>query len=78
MSLEARKIAFVQEFLKLQSEKAVSRLEKLLKKEKTSSDDSILEPMTRDELNKRIDQSETDFKQNRFKTSADVLAKFEE
>ena len=78
MSLEARKIEFVQEFLKLQSEKTVSRLEKLLKKEKAHPDDSTLEPMTQDELNKRIDQSESDFKQNRFKTSADVLAKFEE
>lgn len=77
MSLEARKIEFIQEFLKLQSEKAVSRLEKILRKEKNSSYDSTLEPMTQEELNKRIDQSESDFKQNRFKTSAEVLAKFE-
>ena len=34
MNLEARKIEFVQEFLKLQSEDAVSRLEKILRKEK--------------------------------------------
>lgn len=34
MNIEARKIKFVQEFLKLQSEEAISRLEKILSKEK--------------------------------------------
>ena len=34
MELEARKIEFIQEFLKLQSEEAISRLEKVLRKEK--------------------------------------------
>jgi hypothetical protein len=36
MNLEARKIEFVQEFLKLQSEEAISRLEKILRKEQKS------------------------------------------
>ena len=60
MNLEARKIEFVQEFLKLQSEEAISRFEKILRKEKKVSDERIFEPMTQDELNKRIDQSESD------------------
>ncbi len=77
MNLEARKIEFVQEFLKLQSEEAVSRLEKILKKEKNASDEQIFEPMTQDELNKRIDQSESDFRNNRFKSSSELLAKYE-
>jgi len=34
MDLEARKIEFIQDFLKLQSEEAIARLEKVLKKEK--------------------------------------------
>lgn len=33
MNIETRKIKFVQEFLKLQSEEAISRLEKILSKE---------------------------------------------
>ncbi|GGG44178.1 hypothetical protein [Bizionia arctica] len=77
MNLEARKIEFVQEFLKLQSEEAVSRLEKILRKEKKASEDQIIEPMTQDELNKRIDQSESDFQNNRFKSSSGLLAKYE-
>jgi hypothetical protein len=36
MDLQSRKIEFVQEFLKLRSEEAISRLEKLLKKEKAT------------------------------------------
>jgi len=77
MNIEARKIEFIQEFLKLQSEDAISKLEKILKKEKTTSDERLFEPMTIEELNKRIDQSESDFKNNRFKTSSELLAKYE-
>ena len=57
MNLEARKIEFVQEFLKLQSEEVISRLEKILRKQINTSDERILEPMTEEEFNKRIGQS---------------------
>lgn len=77
MNLEARKIEFVKEFLKLQSEEAFSRLEKLLRKERKASDEQLIEPMTEEELNKRIDQSESDFGNNRFKSSSELLSKFE-
>ena len=77
MNLEARKIEFIQEFLKIQSEEAISRFEKILRNEKKASDDFISEPMTKDELNIRIDQSESDFQNNRFKNSSELLAKYE-
>ncbi|KYG84356.1 hypothetical protein AWW67_04405 [Roseivirga seohaensis] len=77
MNFEARKIEFVQEFLKLQSEEAVSRLENILKKEKSTLDNLGLESMTEGELNKRVDQSEADFENNRFKSSSELLAKYE-
>ena len=77
MNLEARKIEFVQEFLKLQSEDVVSRLEKILRKEKNISEERIFEPMSHAELNNRIDLSESDFRNNRFKTSSELLAKYE-
>ncbi|APG64210.1 hypothetical protein LPB136_01990 [Tenacibaculum todarodis] len=77
MNIEARKIEFVKEFLKLQSEDAISRLENILRKEKNTSDDRIFEPMTQDELNKRINKSESDFRNNRFKSSSELLAKYE-
>jgi len=77
MNIEARKIEFVKEFLKLQSEEAISRLENILRKEKNSSEERIFEPMTQDELNKRMDKSESDFLNNRFKSSSELLAKYE-
>ena len=77
MNIEARKIEFVQEFLKLQSEEAISRLEKILRKEQKTSNEQIFTPMTQEELNKRIDQSESDFLNNRFKSSSELLAKYE-
>ena len=77
MNLEARKIEFVQEFLKLQSEEAVSRLEKTLKKERNAAEERMFEPMTQEELNKRIDRSESDFQNNRFKNSSELLSKYE-
>ncbi len=73
MDIQSRKIEFVQEFLKLQSEEAISRLEKMLKKESKVVE---IEPMTQEKLNKRIDQSESDFENNRYKSSSDLLAKF--
>ena len=57
MSIEARKIGFIQEFLKLQSEDAISKLEKLLLKEKSQSGNRKIEPMLVQELNSRIDKS---------------------
>ncbi|MCF6307438.1 MAG: hypothetical protein L3J09_05730 [Flavobacteriaceae bacterium] len=77
MDLQSRKIEFIQEFLKIQSEEIISRLEKMLKKENKASYEQIFEPMTQDELNKRIDQSESDFQNNRFKSSSELLAKYE-
>lgn len=40
------------------------------------SDEKIFEPMSQEELNKRINQSESDFRNNRFKNSTELLAKY--
>jgi hypothetical protein len=58
MNLEARKVEFVQEFLKLQSEEVISRLEKILRDEKNASEDIIFKPLTLDELNLKIDKTQ--------------------
>ncbi len=76
MNLEARKIEFVQEFLKLQSEEVISHLEKILRKEREAIGEQVFEPMTQNELEKRIDQSETDFQNSRFKGSTELLPKY--
>jgi hypothetical protein len=77
MNLETRKIEFIKEFLKVQSEDVISRLEEIIRKEKLMLDEENIEPMTEEELNERIDQSESDFSNNRFKTNSELLSKFE-
>ena len=76
MNLETRKLSFIQEILRIQSEKTISRLETILRKEKNTFNERIFEPMTQNELDKRIDKSESDFRNNRFKSSSELLAKY--
>jgi hypothetical protein len=75
MDLQARKIAFVKEFLSIESEEMISRLEKLLKNEKIEIKDKVFKPMTIKELNRRIDQSEQDSINGRLTESKDLLKK---
>lgn len=60
MNIEARKISFIQEFLKLQNEDIINSLEELLKKRKAESIEEKIEPMSIEALNKRIDKSMED------------------
>lgn len=73
MDIQTRKIEFVQEFLKLQSEEVISQFENLLRKKRKVES---FEPMSIEEFNARINQSEDDFKNGRFKTSAEIKAKY--
>ena len=75
MDLQTRKIEFVQAFLKLESEKAISHLEKLLQKE--TKTDSELKPMTMKEFQKRIDQSTEDSKNGRLTENSKLISEIE-
>ena len=72
MDIQGRKIEFIQEFLKIDNESVIEQFEKLLKNGK--SKESF--PMSVMELNKRIDKSESDFKNGRYKTSNELKAKY--
>jgi len=74
MDLQARKIEFVQEFLKIQSEDIVVRLEKCLKKETTKAEKEDLKPFSIEELHNRINKSLHDSKHNRLIENTDLLA----
>jgi len=76
MDIQTRKIEFIQEFLKIQREDVISRLEKLLRKETQPEEDDAFAPMTMEELNERIDQSEKDFENKRYKTTSQLLSKY--
>jgi hypothetical protein len=77
MDLEARKISFVQEFLRLQNEEIVSGLEKLLRLRKAELTDKNFKPMTSEQLNAEIDQAMKDSKNGRMINSADLKAKIQ-
>ena len=51
MDLQTRKLELIQEFLKIQSEDVISRLENILKKENKRSGHEDFKPMTIEEFN---------------------------
>jgi len=77
MDLQSRKIAFVQEFLKLQSEEIIAQLENVLRKENDNSVEEDFEPMSIEEFNARIDQSMEDSKNGRLIEASELKAKIE-
>ncbi len=76
MDIQTRKIEFVQEFLKLQNEELLTRLEKLLRSHSSEKNDDIM-PMTIAELNERINKSMEDSVNERLTTTTDLIAEIE-
>ena len=75
MDIQTRKLEFIKEFLKLQNEELITRLENLLLTSKSKNDD--FKQMTIDELNSRVDQSMSDSKNDRLTNSDDLIAEIE-
>jgi len=73
MDLQSRKITFVQEFLSIESEELISRLENFLKKEKKVNTNQEFSSMTMEEFQNRINQSMEDSKNGRLISSKDLL-----
>ena len=73
MDIQTRKLEFIQEFVKIQSEELISRLERILK----SNDDNI-EPFSLEEFNSRIDHSLQDSKKDRVTESNELLSEIKE
>lgn len=76
MDIQSRKLEFIQDFLKLQSEEVIAQFEKLLKKAKNIEEENKLEKLTIEELNERISKSEGDFENKKFKTTSELLSKY--
>ncbi|OCB70092.1 hypothetical protein B0A79_01565 [Flavobacterium piscis] len=75
MDLDTRKVIFIRDFLKLESEKAISQFEKLLKKE--TKIDSELKPMSISDFSKRISDSLEDSKNGRVTGSDQLISEIE-
>ncbi len=77
MDLQTRKIEFIQAFLKLQSEEVISQFENLLKKKTVNEiGEEYFKPMSISDFNVRIDQSEDDFNNGKYKTTPELLKKY--
>lgn len=72
-----RKLKFVQEFLRIADEDIIIKLEQLLHSERIKKASEELSPMSMDEFNKKIDQSEEDFKNGKFTEADDLLKSIE-
>lgn len=77
MDLQTRKITFVQEFLRLQSEEIVSGLEDLLRKKKIELFEKRLTPMDIEQFNQEIDQSLIDSKEDRITPAKELKNKMQ-
>jgi hypothetical protein len=75
MDLEARKISFVQEFLRLQNEEIISGLEKLLRKQKAEILEAQMKPMSVGQFNSDIDQSLKDVENGNLTTARSLKDK---
>ena len=75
MNLEARKISFVQEFLRIQNEEIVIGLEKLLHKRKAELLENEMKPMSLEKFYADIDQSIQDSENGRLISAKDLKAK---
>jgi len=72
MDLQLRKIQFVMDFLSINNEQVVNKLEHLLEEEKSKLYSSDIEPLTMEEFNKMIDQAEYDSKINKVKSAYEL------
>jgi hypothetical protein len=60
MDLQARKLEFIEEYIRLADEKIVLKFEKLLRSEKNKAAKLSLKPLTQIELDTMIEESEID------------------
>ena len=72
MNLQDRKIKLAQGLLNLNDEQIIESLEKLFKSLRLKSLEKQLKPMTKEELNERIQASEDDFDNGRFISAAEL------
>ena len=73
MDIQARKILFVQKFLRVADDELVTKLENLLRVERKKKLDEELHPMALKNFNQIIDKSEDDIKYGRVTEAGNIL-----
>ena len=74
MDIQSRKLSFIEDFIRLTNEDIIEKLEKLLKQERKKSFEHTLKPMTQEELEQGITESEEDIKNGRVFSTEEARA----
>jgi hypothetical protein len=77
MDIVARKLNFVQEFLRISDEDLVDKLERFLRTERKKRVDKDIKPMTMNEFDQMIEKAEDDVKNGRVIEARELLKKVE-
>ncbi len=77
MDLEARKISFIQEFLRLQNEEIVAGLENFLRKRKVEMIENEFNPMSLERFNTEIDQALVESRNDKLIKATDLKDKIQ-
>ena len=72
MDIQAKKLHFVQEFLRLKDENLIDKLNKLLKSEKKKKLDKKLKPLSKNEFDDMIDSAESDSENGRLSSAREL------
>jgi hypothetical protein len=65
MNIQARKISIIQEFLRINSEELINKIDKFLHDEKKKIYEKELKPMSLEKFNEMIDKAEDDIENGR-------------
>ena len=75
MNIQARKLILIEEFLRINDESLIEKLESIIKQEKKSSHDRNLKPMSMSEFHEMIDQAKRDSDASRVISHQDLKKK---
>jgi len=78
MDLETKKIRFLREVLRLNNDKIIDKLEKVLHQERKKSRENEPERMSIEEFNSLIDKAEDDSKNDRLYNAGNILKGIDE
>ena len=78
MDLETKKIRFLREVLRLNNDKIIDKLEKVLHQERKKTRDNEPEKMSIEEFNSMIDIAEDDSKNDRLYNAGNILKDIDE
>lgn len=78
MNIEAKKLSFIQEFLRIDNENIINALENLLHRSKSEVFEESLKPKTVEQFNDEIDEAIEDEKNGRTITAEELKRKVQE